>query len=184
MTSYDKRRIIRLYSDGKSYVIASQQVEEKLQIKLVNSAVCLNKINADEWQAMISKTNSVRSAGYSLMNESYGCLGLLSTSTSVSSSNDENADMQHCLLFVKDAISVGAIRKFEIMKITDVFLLPIFSDINSNVYAQQTTGSSNANSVNYFGDLKYEIFMKAIIFLFFKDVIEIIGRILSDLNIY
>lgn len=152
MTSYDKRRIIRLYSDGKSYVIASQLVEEKLQLKLVDSAVCLNKINAEEWQAMISKTNSVRSAGYSLMNESYGCLGLLSTSMS---NNDDSAGMQHCLLFVKDAISVGAIQKFEIMKITDVYLLPIFSDINSNVYAQQSGSSaSNSNSVNYFSDLR------------------------------
>lgn len=151
MTSYDKRRIVRLYGDGKSYVLSSQLVDEKLQIKLVDSAICLNKLSADEWQQMTqSRTNSVRSASFTLTGDSYyGCLGLMSTSLTGATGDESNAGMQHCLLFVKEAVSVGSIRRVEIMKITDVFLLPMFSDINSNVYSQQ----SNSNS-NYFNDLR------------------------------
>lgn len=154
MTTYDKRRLFRLYGDGKSYVLSSQLIDEKLQIKLVDSSVCLNKISNEEWQLMTqSKTNSVRSASYSLMTESYGCLGLMSVSLmpTQSGQDETSSGMQHCLLFVKDAVSVGFIRKVEIMKITDVFLLPMFSDINSNVYAQQ----SNQSNSNYFNDLRY-----------------------------
>jgi synaptojanin len=174
MTTYDKRRIVRLYGDGKSYVITSQHIDEKLQIKLVDSAVCLNKLMPDEWNALTTKTNSVRSASYSVMLEAYGCLGLMSTSlsTTTTTSNDDqssnsNSSMQHCLLFVKEASLVGTIRKFEIMKITDVFLLPIFSDVNSNIYSQQqqqqqsfnntntNTNNTQINSnISYFNDLR------------------------------
>ena len=152
MSVYDKRRILRVYSDGKSYVISSQLIEnEHLFIKLVDSNVCLNKINNEEWASMKSRTNSVRSASFGLILESYGCLGMLSTG---------NASMQRVvgmdetgnfLIFVKEASLVGTIRKFEIIRITDVLILPMFSDANNSAYGQQQNTNGN---LNYHSDIK------------------------------
>ena len=124
MSNYDKRKIIRLYGDGKSYVITSNAIEnEKLQIKIVDSAICLTKLSSDEWLNLTQfRTNSVRSASFSLMLDSYGCLGALSTVSPVTS------NLIHYLLFVKEATCVGTVKKCDIMKITDVFILPLNLD--------------------------------------------------------
>ena len=147
MSTYDKRRIFRVYTYDKSYVLTSQSIEnERLQIKLVESSVCLNKLSIDEWNSMTqSKTNSVRSPSVALVFDSYGCLGLLSvsmqqiqqyqqmqsnqsqqqqqqqqlqynnsqsnfyTKNNFNLNESANANMQHYLLFVKDAVSVGSL---------------------------------------------------------------------------
>jgi hypothetical protein len=159
--SYDKRRILRLYGDGKSYVLSSQLIEnEQLQIKVVDSTtVCLNKLTTDEWASMKSKPNSVRSASFTLIAEYYGCLGLFSTinpamQNRISSGDDLTNMQQHFLIFVKEANSVGTIRKFDILRITDVFILPLCSDINSNIYNQQPNSNPNSN-LNYHNEIKY-----------------------------
>ena len=154
MSSYDKRRIVRLYGNGKNYVLASQAIEnQKLLIKVDESAVCVNTISHDEWLSMQPKTNSVRSTAYSLVLDAYGCLGLLSTSLAQISNgkSHDSTHMLHYLVFVNNAMSVGTIRKFDILRITDVILIPLNADINSNVYAQQANNPNlnyNANFVN------------------------------------
>ena len=82
MSTYDKRRIFRVYTYGKTFVLTSQAIEsERLQLKLVESTVCLNKLSVEEWYSMTqSKTNSVRSPSFALAFDCYGCLGLLSIS--------------------------------------------------------------------------------------------------------
>ena len=170
MSTYDKRRIFRVYTYDKSYVLTSQSIEnERLQIKLVESSVCLNKLSIDEWNSMTqSKTNSVRSPSVALVFDSYGCLGLLSvsmqqiqqyqqmqsnqsqqqqqqqqlqynnsqsnfyTKNNFNLNESANANMQHYLLFVKDAVSVGSLGKVDILKITDLFILPLTNDSNMN----------------------------------------------------
>lgn len=134
MSGYDKRRILRVYSDGKTYVLVSQLIEDqKLQIKIFENQVCVNKLTDEEWDQMRPKTNSRSS--FVLLNEAFGCLGMLSTS------HDE-----HSLLFVKDAVSVGTIRKFDILRVTDISVLPLTSDININMmYQQQNNGAPGAS---------------------------------------
>ena len=158
MSSYDKRRILRLYGNGKNYVLASQAIEnEKLLIKVVDSGICVNTITNDEWNSMQSKTNSVRSASYSLVLDAYGCLGLMSTSLGLNTngkSQDSANNMLYYLVFVSNAASVGTIRKFDILRITDVHLIPLNSDVNSGIYTQQIN-SSNSNS-NFVNELRYD----------------------------
>ena len=134
MSAYDKRRILRVYSDGKTYVLVSQLIEDqKLQIKIFENQVCVNKLTNEEWEQMRPKTNSRSS--FVLLNEAFGCLGMLSTS------HDE-----HSLLFVKDAVSVGTIRKFDILRVTDICVLPLSHEININaIYQQQNNGAPGAN---------------------------------------
>ena len=134
MSGYDKRRILRVYSDGKTYVLVSQLIEDqKLQIKIFENQVCVNKLTNEEWEQMRPKTNSRSS--FVLLNEAFGCLGMLSTS------HDE-----HSLLFVKDAVSVGTIRKFDILRVTDICVLPLSNEININaIYQQQNNGAPGAN---------------------------------------
>lgn len=154
---------IRVYSLGNSYVLSSDCVkEEKLQIRMTNNAVCVNSLSNDEWSQLTnSQTNSVLSPSYANVFTGYGCLGLLSTSIEQSQiyqqqmqqnqniqmqqlnkKKNESAPMQHYLLFVKEAQSVGTVRSFEIMKITDVFILPLIDDSNYNYYNQQAANMS------------------------------------------
>ena len=38
MSTYDKRRVFKLYSDGKNYILTSQQIEnEKLLLKITQN---------------------------------------------------------------------------------------------------------------------------------------------------
>ena len=159
MSNYDKRRIFRVYTYGKSYILSSQSVEnEKLQIKTNESnVVSLNKLSTEEWNSLTqSKTNSVRSPASGLAFEAYGCLGMLSTSSDgqqFSSNNFDAANLQHYLIFVKDVISIGTIKKFDIMKITDVIVLPLNVD-NYADYQNQPANNQNL-SANYINDIKY-----------------------------
>lgn len=164
MSNYDKRRIFRVYAYGKSYILSSQTIEnEKLQIKTSpDSLLSLNKLSQEEWNSLTqSKTNSVHSPSCSLAFDAYGCLGLLSTSDgqSYNSSKDDGANMQHYLIFVKEVISVGQIKRFEIMKITDVTILPL----NAESYAYNNQQMNNPFS-GYINDIKYVIF-----FLYMKN---------------
>jgi synaptojanin len=156
--SYDKRRIIRLYGDTKSYVLTSQAIEnEKLQIKCVDASVCLNKMSNDEWLAMTQmRTNSIRSATYSLILDSYGCLGMLSTAI-FSSPNEESANnVQHFLIFVKEAQCVGTLKKFDIMRITDVYVIALNggAELTMNINSGQQTSGGGNNYASYMNELK------------------------------
>ena len=145
MSLYDKRRIQRLYSDGSSYILTSQLIEEQnLHIKLTSdNQVCANKIAQEEWTSMKQKSR------FTLLNEFYGCLGLLSTT-----SDERNLNIQHCLIFVKEAVSVGTIRKFDIIRVTDVYVLPLATDINVNMYSQQSMGQSVSTSSSHHNDIR------------------------------
>lgn len=145
MSLYDKRRIQRLYSDGKSYVLSSQMIEDhNLHINLTqDSQVCANKITQEEWSSMKQRSK------FSLLNEFYGCFGMLSTT-----SDERNLNVQHCLIFVKEAVSVGTIRKFDIIRVTDVYILQLAHDINVNFYSQQQPGQSTNTSSNQHNDLR------------------------------
>jgi phosphatidylinositol-bisphosphatase len=171
MSAYDKRRIFRVYTYGKSYILASQLIEhEKLQIKALDSTISLNKISADEWSLMTSsKTNSVKSPSFGMAFDAYGCLGMLSISTqqlqqqqtpqqqqqqpqsqfyNQSPPKEDSAAMLHYLIFVKEVISVGTIKKFDIMKISDVTVLPLNADSNPQLnYLNQTY-------MNYINEIK------------------------------
>ena len=154
MSNYDKRRIFRVYTYGKSYILSSQAVEnEKLQIKTSqDSLLSLNKFSQEEWNSLTqSKTNSVFSPSISLAFDAYGCLGLLSTSDGqpYNSTKDDGSSMQHYLLFVKEVISVGQIKRFEIMKITDVAILPLNAESYANNNQQAITPFSG-----YINDIK------------------------------
>ena len=153
MSSYDKRRIFRVYTYGKSYILSSQAIEnEKLQIKTsADSLLSLNKLSQDEWNSLTqTKTNSVYSPSCGLAFDAYGCLGLLSTSDGqpYNAGKEEGANLQHYLLFVKEVMSVGTIQKFEIMRITDVAVLPLNSESFTN-YNQQNVNpfSSYLNEI-------------------------------------
>ena len=139
MTHYDKRRILRVYANERTFVLKSELIEsERLQIRLVENSVCLNKLTTEEWQSMTqSKTNSVRSPSAAHVFDSYGLLGLLSismqqiqqyqqqqssapqqqsptnfyTKPNFNLNESANANMQYFLLFVKDATSVGTLGK-------------------------------------------------------------------------
>ncbi len=154
MSNYDKRRIFRVYTYGKSYILSSQAIEnEKLQVKISqDSLLSLNKLSLEEWNSLTQlKTNSVYSPSCSLVFDAYGCLGLLSTSDGqpVNSAKDDGASMQHYLIFVKEVISVGQIKRFEIMKITDVAILPLNAESYSYNNQQMTTPFSS-----YINDIK------------------------------
>jgi len=147
MFTYDKRRIIRLYSDGKSYVLTSQLIENQtLHIKLVDSCVCINKITNDEWMAM-KQRSGINS--FSLINESYGCIGILTIA-----SDERASSYLNSLIFVKEAVSVGSIRKFDIIRITDVFILPLQAEINTYMYQQQQSNSNTKESSGQHNDVR------------------------------
>ena len=160
MSNYDKRRIFRVYTYGKSYILSSQAIEnEKLQIKPNDGVISLNKLSTEEWNSLTqSKTNSVNSPSVGLAFETYGCLGLLSTSDGqpntpkASDPTGTTSNMQHYLIFVKEVVSVGTIKKFDIMKITDVIVLPLTNDFYANNYNQQTNMQNP--TVNYVNDIK------------------------------
>ncbi len=192
MSGYDKRRIFRVYACGKSYVLASQLVEdEKLLLTMLDNAeFCLNTISTDEWTQMKDKmgTNSVRSPSYGTVLEAFGCLGLLSISTqqmqhynhqqqqqqhhhhhhhhhqssqrSARVTDAPGASMHHFLVFVKEALSVGTIRQCEVMKITDVLILPLTADQNGPISPNSSNsggGGSAAGTQGYLNDIRLEI---------------------------
>lgn len=153
---------IRVYTFGNSYVLASDSVkDEKLQIRMTKSTVCINNISNEEWSSLTdSRTNSVTSPSFANVFTGYGFLGLLSTSLdqtqpmqvfqqqqqpTQSQYSDDSASMQHFLLFVKDATSVGTVRSFEFMRITDIFVLPLNDDSNSYNLSQQSNGQYQAS---------------------------------------
>jgi phosphatidylinositol-bisphosphatase len=171
MSNYDKRRIFRVYTYGKSYILSSQANEnEKLQLKISNdSLLSLNKLSHEEWLSLTQQRNTTNSGGFvaqtcSLAFDSYGCLGLLTTSDTGQpiNANDEHAasHMQHYLLFVKEVVSVGVVKKFEIMKITDIAICPLsFVDSYNQPQQQQYGGQANASSSSqpfssYINDIK------------------------------
>lgn len=74
MTTYDKRKTFKIYTDGKNFVLSSNLIEnEKLLINVSDSILHLNKIINDEWLVIQSKSNRP----YVNLIDSFGCLGLL-----------------------------------------------------------------------------------------------------------
>jgi synaptojanin len=117
MSVYDKRRAYKLYSDGRNYVLNSQYIDnEKLLFRVVNSQLYLNKITNDEWNKLLS------SKLYSVITESYGCLGLLS---------QKEPKREYYLVFVKDAASIGVVKETEVFRVTDVFFIHLSNETSS-----------------------------------------------------
>ena len=165
MSSYDKRKIYRLYGDGKTYVVSSLANEaQKLQIRLVNSSVCITKMTGEEWEAQTkNRTNSIRSASFSLLLDSYGCLGILSTpSLTIGfqqqiNPNTPSSTMHHILILVKDAANVGQIKKCDSLRITDVYLLPLNTEdshLTNNINANLNSNSSQTSNYGYLNDVR------------------------------
>ena len=182
MSIWNKNSLIRVYAFGKSYVLSSETYkEEKLQVCCTqDGSICLSPVSADEWNTLIqSKTNSVSSpCAAACVFNGYGCLGLLSTSIEqiqqemhqtnqqselgsetttagdTSSSSSSSASMQYFLIFVKEAESVGTIKQAEIMRITDVFILPLNTDLNTNTYSSQQNYSQIQSLRVYIDDIR------------------------------
>lgn len=131
---------MRVFSFGRSYVISSDFINEKIEIRVINNAICINSLSNDEWKQLTDfQTNSVMSPSFANVFTGYGWLGILSTPIDQSQTYQQSTLMQHFLIFVKDAQSVGTYRTFEFMKIIDIFVLPLIEDPNSQ----------NFNSVNF-----------------------------------
>lgn len=167
---------IKVYSYNNSYILSSDAVkDEKLRISVCNSTICVNSLSTEEWNSMIeSRTNSVSSPSYANIFSGYGCLGLLSTSIDQTMQpmqvfqqpvqaiqqqqspqvKSDSAPMQYYLLFVKDAASVGTVRSFEVMRITDIFVLPLNNnnENNYNMYNQQVNYQSQ--SVDFVNEIR------------------------------
>lgn len=62
----------------------------------------------------------------------------LTRSAANATSSVNTTSMQYFLIFVKEAESVGTLKQSEIMRITDVFILPLNTDLNTNSYATQS----------------------------------------------
>lgn len=138
---------MRVYSLGRNYVLSSDFIKEKIEIRVINNTICVSSLSIDEWKQLTdSQTNSVMSPSFANVFTGYGCLGVLSTPLDQSQIYQQSSLMQHYLIFVKDAQSVGTYRKFEFMKIIDIFVLPLIEDASSQ----------NFNSVNFdfINDLK------------------------------
>jgi hypothetical protein len=138
MTSYDKRRVFQLLGDGKTHVLTSKFIKnERLQIRVLDSEICLNKIDNDEWTNMTkNRTNSVRSSSFSILFESFGCLGLLSI-PKMNHHYQQSSNMHHFLFFVNQAASIGTIYNTEVMRITEVNFIELetnYKDNNSPIY--------------------------------------------------
>ena len=72
MSNYLKRQSLRLFSDGKNYILSSQFIKnEHLLISVINNELYLNKINDEEWLLIQDKSR------YLTIIDSYGCLGML-----------------------------------------------------------------------------------------------------------
>ncbi|CAF0792552.1 unnamed protein product [Brachionus calyciflorus] len=161
---------VKVYAFGNSYILSSDCVkDEKLQIRMTNNSVCVNSLTNDEWNQLTNaQTNSVMSPSFASIFTGYGCLGLLSTSVDqtnqfqqtnviqmqqINNRKNDSASMLHFLLFVKDAQSVGTVRSFEIMKITEIFALPLNDDSNYNYFNQSGNNNQNVNS-DFISDIR------------------------------
>lgn len=143
---------MRVYSFGNSYILSSDYIkDEKLEIRVIKNSLCINILTSNEWDQIVdSQTNSILSPSAANVFTGCGCLGLLSTSNDQARPNDKSASIQHYLIFVKDAQSVGTYRSFEFLKITDIFVLPVFED--SSYYS--TTSNFAASNSEFINDLK------------------------------
>ena len=62
--------------------------------------------------------------------------------------------MQYFLIFVKEAESVGTVKNSEIMRITDVFILPLNTDLNTNTYTSQQNYNQVQSLRTYIDDIR------------------------------
>lgn len=156
---------MRIYAYGRSYVLSSEFIKtEKLQIKMVDSAIVINRLTADEWETMTkNRTNSVMNSG-SLTNIfiGYGCLGILTLPNDASTLSFHNQqqpvpikdDSQNYLVLVKDATSVGNIKTFDMMRINDVHFLPLNDLASAGSYSQQQNFQYQNTNYSLINELK------------------------------
>lgn len=67
--------------------------------------------------------------------------------------NKGNKKKDHFLLFIKDAVSVNSIEKFDVLRITDVFIVNLNNEINSEDIIQSNILLNNNNS--HFVELRW-----------------------------
>ncbi len=167
MSTYDKRRTFKLYSDGRTNILTSQQAENENLLIRVTASDCklyLNKITDAESESIQSKS----SRPFVNLVDSYGCIGLFKPPISRGSWSfwilrtqvqilrkkvsliDAREGHDYYLIFIKDAQSINSIGKTDILRISDVYIVYLNQ---TDDYMQYSTNLNNNSS--YFVEIRY-----------------------------